>query len=118
LCSSTNTTFQPRSSAYFLELANWSGMLRPTAESGSQPSLCRETQDPYHPSREGVRRRDHHGLRRRLPYYPSKRYEDWTLDDPAGQGIDVVRPIRDQIRGGVEQLIHELLGEGARATHS
>jgi arsenate reductase (thioredoxin) len=52
------------------------------------------------------------------PYYPSKRYEDWTLDDPAGQGIDVVRPIRDQIRGGVEQLIHELLGEGAPATHS
>jgi arsenate reductase len=52
------------------------------------------------------------------PYYPGKRYEDWTLDDPAGQGIDVVRPIRDQIRGRVEQLIHELLGEGVRATHS
>jgi arsenate reductase (thioredoxin) len=51
------------------------------------------------------------------PYYPGKRYEDWTLDDPAGQGIDIVRPIRDQIRGRVEQLIHELLGEGARATH-
>jgi arsenate reductase (thioredoxin) len=42
------------------------------------------------------------------PYYPSKRYEDWTLDDPAGQGIDVVRRIRDQIRQRVERLIREL----------
>jgi arsenate reductase (thioredoxin) len=50
------------------------------------------------------------------PYYPGKRYEDWTLDDPAGQGIDVVRPIRNQVRGRVEQLIQELLGEGTRAT--
>jgi arsenate reductase len=39
------------------------------------------------------------------PYYPGKRYEDWTVD-PAGQGIDVVRAIRDQIR----QLVEELLG--------
>ena len=50
------------------------------------------------------------------PYYPGKRYEDWTLDDPAGQGIDVVRPIRNQIRGRVEQLIQELVGENTRAT--
>ena len=42
------------------------------------------------------------------PYYPGKRYEDWVLDDPAGQGIEVVRPIRDQIRRRVEQLIGEL----------
>ena len=42
------------------------------------------------------------------PYYPGKRYEDWTLDDPAGQRIDVVRPIRDQIRQRVERLIREL----------
>ena len=42
------------------------------------------------------------------PYYPGKRYEDWVLDDPAGQGIDAVRPIRDQIRGRIEQLIAEL----------
>jgi arsenate reductase (thioredoxin) len=42
------------------------------------------------------------------PYYPGKRYEDWVLDDPAGQGIDVVRPIRDEIRRRVEQLIDEL----------
>ena len=38
------------------------------------------------------------------------------LDDPAGQGIDVVRPIRNQIRGRVEQLIQELVGESMRAT--
>ena len=34
------------------------------------------------------------------PFYPGKRYEDWVLDDPAGQGVDAVRPIRDEIRGG------------------
>ena len=43
------------------------------------------------------------------PFYPGKRYEDWKLDDPAGQGIDAVRPIRDQIRVHVEQFIAELL---------
>ena len=43
------------------------------------------------------------------PFYPGKRYEDWVLDDPAGQGIDAVRPIRDQIRRRIEALIAELL---------
>jgi arsenate reductase len=43
------------------------------------------------------------------PYYPGKRYEDWVLDDPAGQNLDHVRPIRDQIRRRVENLIGELL---------
>ena len=42
-------------------------------------------------------------------YYPGKRYEDWVLDDPAGQGVDSVRPIRDEIRRRVEVLISELL---------
>ena len=42
------------------------------------------------------------------PYYPGKRYEDWVLDDPAGQRIEVVRPIRDEIRRRVEQLITEV----------
>ena len=42
------------------------------------------------------------------PFYPGKRYEDWVLDDPAGQGIDAVRPIRDEIRRRIEQLIAEL----------
>ena len=42
-------------------------------------------------------------------FYPGKRYEDWVLDDPAGQGIDAVRPIRDEIRGRVEALIADLL---------
>ncbi|OYO25237.1 heat-shock protein HtpX [Enemella dayhoffiae] len=42
------------------------------------------------------------------PYFPGKRYEDWVLDDPAGQGIDAVRPIRDEIRARVEQLLTDL----------
>ena len=43
------------------------------------------------------------------PYYPGKRYEDWVLDDPAGQGIESVRVIRDDIKGRVEKLLSELL---------
>lgn len=42
------------------------------------------------------------------PVFPGKRYEDWDLDDPAGRGIDAVRPIRDEIRRRVEELIAEL----------
>ena len=42
------------------------------------------------------------------PFYPGKRYEDWVLDDPAGQGIEAVRPIRDEIRRRVEVLVAEL----------
>ena len=42
------------------------------------------------------------------PIYPGKRYEDWELDDPAGQGVESVRVIRDDIRGRIEQLIREL----------
>ena len=42
------------------------------------------------------------------PIFPGKRYEDWELADPAGQGIDAVRPIRDDIRGRVERLLAEL----------
>lgn len=49
------------------------------------------------------------------PIFPGKRYEDWQLDDPAGQGIDAVRPIRDEIRGRVETLIAELLPAGRAA---
>jgi arsenate reductase (thioredoxin) len=47
------------------------------------------------------------------PVFPGKRYEDWQLDDPAGQGIDVVRPIRDDIRQRVRALVAELLPEPA-----
>jgi protein-tyrosine-phosphatase len=43
------------------------------------------------------------------PFYPGTRYEDWELDDPAGQGIEAVRPIRDEIRRRVEALVAELL---------
>ena len=42
------------------------------------------------------------------PLYPGKRYEDWELDDPAGQDVDAVRPIRDEIRTRVEALLAAL----------
>jgi protein-tyrosine-phosphatase len=45
------------------------------------------------------------------PIYPGKKYEDWELDDPAGQGIDAVRKIRDDIDARVQRLIAELLPE-------
>lgn len=43
------------------------------------------------------------------PIFPGKRYEDWKLEDPAGQGIAAVRVIRDEIRTRIEQLLSELL---------
>lgn len=43
------------------------------------------------------------------PIFPGKRYEDWELDDPAGQGIEAIRPIRDDIKARIEQLLAEIL---------
>ncbi|GAA4519265.1 MULTISPECIES: hypothetical protein [Nonomuraea] len=43
------------------------------------------------------------------PVFPGKRYEDWTLDDPAGQGIEAVRAIREEIKDRVAKLIAVLL---------
>ncbi|WP_432066158.1 arsenate reductase ArsC [Streptomyces sp. C10-9-1] len=45
------------------------------------------------------------------PVFPGKRYLDWTLEDPAGQGVEAVRPIRDAIRKLVENLIEEIAPE-------
>jgi protein-tyrosine-phosphatase len=42
------------------------------------------------------------------PYFPGKRYEDWVLDDPAGQPIEAVRPVRDQIKSRILTLIESL----------
>ncbi|MGY1455775.1 arsenate reductase ArsC [Streptomyces sp. SS8] len=42
------------------------------------------------------------------PVFPGKKYLDWQLDDPAGQGVDAVRPIRDEIRARIENLITEI----------
>ena len=42
------------------------------------------------------------------PYFPGKRYLDWQLDDPAGQGVDAVRPIRDEIEQRIKGLLVEL----------
>ena len=59
------------------------------------------------------RRRHHHGLRRRLPVsIPGKRYEDWELDDPAGQPVETVRRIRDDIQARVRTLLREMTSEG------
>ena len=43
------------------------------------------------------------------PYFPGVSYRDWALDDPAGKGVDAVRPIRDEIQTRVEALIAELV---------
>ncbi|HEX9681482.1 MAG TPA: arsenate reductase ArsC [Acidimicrobiales bacterium] len=50
------------------------------------------------------------------PIYPGKRYEDWVLDDPAGQGIDAVRSIRDEIDRRVRELVDDLFGTTAAET--
>ncbi len=47
------------------------------------------------------------------PFFAGKRYEDWALDDPAGQGIEAVRPIRDEIKVRIEGLIDSLVGTEA-----
>ena len=48
------------------------------------------------------------------PIFPGKRYLDWDLDDPAGKGVDAVRPIRDEIGRRVEALLGELLDAAPR----
>jgi protein-tyrosine-phosphatase len=44
----------------------------------------------------------------KCPFFPGKTYLDWVLDDPAGQGVEAVRPIRDKIRNHIEALIAEI----------
>jgi arsenate reductase len=46
------------------------------------------------------------------PIFPGKRYLDWQLEDPAGQGVETVRPIRDEIKARVRALLAELLPDG------
>jgi len=43
------------------------------------------------------------------PIFPGKRYEDWVLEDPAGQGVEAVRPIRDEIKRRINDLLDDLL---------
>jgi arsenate reductase len=47
------------------------------------------------------------------PIYPGKRYEDWVLDDPAGQDLETVRGIRDELDARIQALVAELVPEGA-----
>ena len=49
------------------------------------------------------------------PIFPGKKYLDWALDDPAGQGVEAVRPIRDEIRRLIEGLIAEIDERAAKA---
>ncbi|MCX5399846.1 arsenate reductase ArsC [Streptomyces sp. NBC_00102] len=46
------------------------------------------------------------------PVFPGRTYLDWQLDDPAGRGVDAVRPIRDEIERRVRDLLAELLPDG------
>ena len=52
------------------------------------------------------------------PFFPGKRYLDWVLADPAGQGVDSVRPIRDEIKGRVLGLLGELGVEAVPLPHA
>jgi len=45
------------------------------------------------------------------PIFPGKRYLDWDLEDPAGQGVEAVRPIRDEIKARIQTLLQELLSD-------
>ncbi len=47
------------------------------------------------------------------PIFPSKRYLDWNLEDPAGKGVEAVRPIRDEIESRIRGLITEMVPSGA-----
>jgi glycerol uptake facilitator-like aquaporin len=69
----------------------------------------RTTQNPHHRRRPNLRRRHPMGCGDTCPYYPGKRYEDWVLDDPAGQDLATVRAVRNQIRGRVVALLDDLL---------
>ena len=49
------------------------------------------------------------------PFFPGKEYREWVLEDPAGQGVESVRPIRDEIRGLIEALVAEIDAKAATA---
>ncbi|WP_179468178.1 arsenate reductase ArsC [Mycolicibacterium vinylchloridicum] len=49
------------------------------------------------------------------PIFPGKSYRDWVLEDPAGKGVEAVRPIRDQIKARIEELIAELVPDATEA---
>ncbi|WP_306313924.1 arsenate reductase ArsC [Streptomyces hydrogenans] len=52
------------------------------------------------------------------PYFPGKTYLDWVLEDPAGQGVEAVRPIRDEIKSLIEDLIAEIDSTNAEKQES
>jgi protein-tyrosine-phosphatase len=71
--------------------------------------IAREFPEPW--TDDGVRAADvvvTMGCGDTCPWFPGTRYEDWTLDDPHGLGVDAVRPIRDDIERRVRALLGEL----------
>ena len=88
------------------------GSLNPVAvEAMAEVGIDIATQQPKLLSDSAVRASDvvvTMGCGDACPFHPGTRYEDWALDDPAGQGIEAVRPIRDEIRARVEALIASL----------
>ena len=71
--------------------------------------ITREFPKPWdRRDRPGRRRGRHHGCGDACPFFPGKRYENWELPDPAGQSVDAVRPIRDDIEERVRRLLDEL----------
>jgi protein-tyrosine-phosphatase len=71
--------------------------------------IAKEFPKPW--TEEGVRSADvvvTMGCGDTCPFFPGTRYEDWALDDPHGQGIDAVRPIRDEIERRVRKLLDQL----------
>lgn len=86
--------------------------INPTAvEAMAEVGIDITTQQPKVLTTEAVQESDvviTMGCGDACPFFPGKRYEDWKLDDPAGQGIEAVRIIRDDVRQRVEELVTSL----------
>ena len=111
--------------AFFRELAGdrataWSGgsepadQVNPVAVAAmAEVGIDISSERPQRWTEDGLRTADvvvTMGCGDTCPFVPGVRYEDWPLDDPAGQGIEAVRPIRDEVRRHVEALVAELVG--------
>jgi len=86
--------------------------INPTAVAAmAEEGIDISANDPKILTTDAVRRADvviTMGCGDTCPIFPGKRYEDWELDDPAGQDLDAVRPIRDDIKTRVQNLVAEL----------
>lgn len=87
-----------------------------TAGNGAGGHAESTNHDPHRRRGEGIRRVRHDGLRRHLSGLPRQALPDWKLDDPADQGVEAVRPIRDQIKTVVVDLITRIAPAKPEAT--